>query len=68
MSRSHGERGFVLLDALIALLVLAGSLAACMGGVGVAGRIAARERERVIRTIEERNAQAIASGVVARDG
>jgi hypothetical protein len=59
IGRRNGERGYVLLDALIALVIVFVGLAACMGGIGLAGRMAARERERVILMIEERNAQAM---------
>lgn len=61
-----GERGYVLLDALIALVIVSVGFAACMGAIGAAGRMAARERGRVIRTIEERNVQAMEPALFAR--
>jgi hypothetical protein len=67
VSPRRGEGGYILLDALIALFILVGGYTTCMGGIALAGRLAAREEARVIRTIEERNAKALAPALFARE-
>jgi len=63
---ARGDRGYILLDALIALFIMLAGLAACLGSIGLAGRMAARTERRVVGVIEERNAQAQAPSLFAR--
>ena len=57
---SRREGGYILLDALIALFIVLAGLGVSLGGISLAGRMTVRLEERVLRLIEERNAQAMA--------
>jgi len=58
LNRSRGERGFVLLDVLAALAIALLGLTVFIGSLAGAGRIAIAQADRVVRTIEQRNADA----------
>ena len=51
----------MLLDALVALFIVTAGFASAVGAIALAGRMAARQSERVIQMIERRNADAMAS-------
>ena len=67
LKRRRGERGYLLLDALIALSILVAGFGVGFGGLSLAGRMAAGQRDRVTRIIEERNADAMAPATFAQD-
>ena len=67
LKHRRGERGYILLDALIALAIVAVGFGAALGGISLAGRMAVGQHERVIRIIEERNAHAMAPAAFARE-
>jgi len=67
LRQRRGERGYILLDALIALSIVAVGFGAALGGISFAGRMAVGQQERVIRIIEERNAHAMAPAVFVRE-
>jgi type II secretory pathway pseudopilin PulG len=52
------EKGYLLLDALVALIIIAVGFAAFLSGLGLAGRIAAKQNARVASLIEERSTHA----------
>jgi hypothetical protein len=52
------ERGYVLLDVLVAAFIALVGLAVILGSLGIAARSAASERARVLHLIEQRNANA----------
>jgi type II secretory pathway pseudopilin PulG len=58
MRRGSGQRGFVLLDVLVALVIVLLGLAVFLGNLGAAQRIAARQASRAAAIIEQRNADA----------
>ena len=58
--KQRADAGFALLDALVALFILLAGLGIAVGGIRVAARMTARQEERVLQMIEERNEQALA--------
>ena len=66
MRHPRGEQGYVLLDALIALSIVAAGFAVGLGGIAMASRAAARQDAAVVRAIEERNAEAMAPAAFVR--
>ena len=52
------DAGFVLLDVLVALLIVAIGFAVFLGAIGLAGRAAARQAQRVETMIQQRNTNA----------
>ncbi len=58
MGRLKSERGFILLDVLVGLSVIAIGFAVFMGSLSVAGRITSRQGDALAALIEERNTHA----------
>ena len=54
----RGVGGYILLDAIVAMVIATIGLAAVMGALGSLGRIALREGARVHAIVEQRNADA----------
>ncbi len=55
---ARSERGFVLLDALVALTIILIGFAVFLGGIGLAGSMTVKQSARVKSIIEQRNAHA----------
>ena len=64
MGRLKRDKGFILLDALVGLTVVAIGFGAFLGSLSVAGRIAARQSDAVAALIEERNTHARERAVI----
>jgi type II secretory pathway pseudopilin PulG len=58
------ERGFIFLDALVALIIVLIGFSALLSGISVAERLAVKQRERVTSLIERRNAHATGQTVL----
>lgn len=58
MGRLKSERGYILLDVLVGLAVIAIGFAVFLGSLSVAGRITSRQGETLAALIEERNTHA----------
>lgn len=64
MNRPEGDAGYVLLDVLVALLIVAIGFAAFLGGISLAGSLTVRQTQRVEKMIEQRNSDAKEQRVV----
>jgi hypothetical protein len=58
LKNRRGERGYILLDVLIAMGIALVGLAVFFGGLDVAARLAVVQGERVRLVVERRNADA----------
>lgn len=56
MSRPGKTEGYVLVDALVAVLIAALVASVLLAGLGTASRIALKSLDRAVSTVEERNA------------
>ncbi len=54
--RERGARGYILLDALVAMAIALIGLATFMGSLSALGRIALRQAARVHTIVDQRNA------------
>jgi hypothetical protein len=64
LSRRKGDRGYVLLDVLVALFIILLGFGVFLGGLSLAGRTTVRRDERVNRIIEQRNSHATDQAVL----
>lgn len=58
LSHRAGERGYIFLDVLVAVTVALVGLAVFLASLNGVARIVAAQRQRVLRVIEQRNADA----------
>ena len=65
---ARGERGTVLIDVLVALMIASSALLLSLGNIAFAGHIAAKDRERVVQFITAGNATATQRQGVFRTG
>lgn len=58
LSGRKADRGYILLDVLVALFIILLGFGVFLGGLSLAGRTTVRRDERVNRIIEQRNSHA----------
>ncbi len=57
--RRQGQRGFALIDVLVALLIASISLLAVLGGVALSARAARFGRQKLVEIVTARNENAL---------
>lgn len=53
--RGRGSLGFILVDALVALLIAAVALATILGGVATSVRLVAAQRQKLLSLVQQEN-------------